>query len=87
MVGKSESGKWLKVKSGKVKGYVWKKSLVKGGVKVEKLADKYATTYAELKSDVKVLNLRKKKNLSATIITQLKDDDVCKVEKEGEKVA
>ena len=85
VVGKSESGKWLKVKSGKVKGYVWKKSLVKGGVKVEKLADKYATTYAELKSDVKVLNLRKKKNLSATIITQLKDDDVCKVEKEGEK--
>lgn len=85
VVGKSESGKWLKVKSGKVKGYVWKKSLVKGGVKVEKLADKYATTYAELKSDVKVLNLRKKKNLSATIITQLKGDDVCKVEKEGEK--
>lgn len=85
IIGKSDDGNWIKVKSGKIKGYVWKKSLVKGGVKVEKLADKYATTYAELKSDVKVLNLRMKKNLSARIVTQLKGDDVCKVEKDGEK--
>lgn len=85
IVKKSEDGNWVKVKSGKVKGYVWKKSLVKGGVKVEKLADKYATTYAELKSDVRVLNLRQKKSLSAAILTQLNGDDVCKVEKEGEK--
>lgn len=85
VISESEDGNWVKVKSGKVKGYVWKRSLVKGGVKVEKLADKYATTYAELKSDVRVLNLRMQKNLSARIITQLDGDDVCEVEKEGEK--
>ena len=85
IIGNSEDGNWVKVKSGKAKGYVWKKSLVKGGVKVEKLADKYATTYAELKDSVDVLNLRKKKSLSASIVTQLKDDDVCTVIKEGEK--
>ena len=61
IIGNSKDGNWVKVKSGKAKGYVWKKSLVKGGVKVEKLADKYATTYAELKDSVDVLNLRKKK--------------------------
>ena len=85
IIGNSKDGNWVKVKSGKAKGYVWKKSLVKGGVKVEKLADKYATTYAELKDSVDVLNLRKKKSLSASIVTQLKDDDVCTVIKEGEK--
>lgn len=85
IIGNSKDGNWVKVKSGKAKGYVWKKSLIKGGVKVEKLADKYATTYAELKDSVDVLNLRKKKSLSASIVTQLKDDDVCTVIKEGEK--
>lgn len=85
IISSSQDGNWVKVKSGKVKGYVWKKSLVKGGVKVEKLAQKYATTYAELKSDVRVLNLRQQKSLSARIMTQLKSDDVCKIEKEGEK--
>lgn len=85
IIGNSKDGNWVKVKSGKAKGYVWKKSLVKGGVKVEKLADKYATTYAELKDSVDVLNLRKERSLSASIVTQLKDDDVCTVIKEGEK--
>ena len=85
IIGKSKSGNWVKVKSGKVKGYVWKKSLVKGGTKVEKLADKYATTYAELKKNVDVLNLRSKKSLSASIVSQLKGDDVCKVTKAGDK--
>lgn len=89
----SVKGEWIKLSSGDIEGYVKREYLATGG-NAEKLADKYGTKYAFLKTGTITLNVRQEKNTSSGIVAQLpegkkyevksEDDAWCKIKVDGE---
>lgn len=75
-------GKWVKIKSGSVTGYIRKDYLAIGD-KAAKVADKYGKTYAVVKKGTDTLNVRKKKSTEAGILKQIGDGDSYVVKSEG----
>lgn len=65
---------WSKIESGSVTGYI-KSEFLATGAQAEKLADKYGKYYAKVKPGTITLNVRKKPNTSATIMTQIPEDE------------
>lgn len=65
---------WSKIESGSVTGYI-KSEYLATGAQAEKLADKYGKYYAKVKPGTITLNVRKKPNTSATIMTQIPEDE------------
>lgn len=62
---------WLKVKSGRVSGYVNKKYLAIG-TDAAKVANKYGTEYVKVNKSAKKISLKKSKNSSAKTLTSIK---------------
>lgn len=75
-------GKWVKIKSGSVTGYIRKDYLAIGD-KAAKVADKFGKTYAVVKKGTDTLNVRKKKSTEAGILKQIGDGDSYVVKSEG----
>lgn len=75
-------GKWVKISSGSVTGYI-RKDYLAIGAKAEKLADKFGKTVAVVKKGTDTLNVRKKKSTEAGIVTQIGDGDSYVVKNEG----
>lgn len=75
-------GKWVKIKSGSVTGYIRKDYLAIGD-KAAKVADKFGKTYAVVKKGTDTLNVRKKKSTEAGIVKQIGDGDSYVVKSEG----
>lgn len=75
-------GKWVKIKSGSVSGYI-RKDYLAIGAKAAKVADKFGKTYAVVKKGTDTLNVRKKKSTDAGIIKQIGDGDSYVVKSEG----
>lgn len=75
-------GKWVKIISGSVSGYI-RKDYLAIGAKAEKVADKFGKTYAVVKKGTDTLNVRKKKSTEAGIVKQIGDGDSYVVKSEG----
>lgn len=75
-------GKWVKIKSGSVTGYI-RKDYLAIGTKAAKVADKYGKTYAVVKKGTDTLNVREKKSTEAGILKQIGDGDSYVVKSEG----
>ncbi|MDE6566184.1 MAG: C40 family peptidase [Lachnospiraceae bacterium] len=75
-------GKWVKIKSGSVTGYIRKDYLAIGD-KAAKVADKFGKTYAVVKKGTDTLNVREKKSTEAGILKQIGDGDSYVVKSEG----
>lgn len=75
-------GKWVKITSGSVTGYIRKDYLAIGD-KAAKVADKFGKTYAVVKKGTDTLNVRKKKSTEAGILKQIGDGDSYVVKSEG----
>ncbi len=75
-------GKWVKIKSGSVTGYIRKDYLAIGD-KAAKVANKFGKTYAVVKKGTDTLNVRKKKSTEAGILKQIGDGDSYVVKSEG----
>lgn len=75
-------GKWVKISSGSVTGYI-RKDYLAIGARAEKVADKFGKTYAVVKKGTDTLNVRKKKSTEAGIVTQIGDGDSYVVKSEG----
>ena len=67
----STNKSWLKVKSGRVSGYVCKKYFAIGA-KAAKVANKYGTAYVKVNKSAKKVSLKKSKSSSAKTLTSLK---------------
>ena len=67
----STNKSWLKVKSGRVSGYVNKKYLAIG-TDAAKVAKKYGTEYVKVNKSAKKISLKKSKNSSAKTLTSIK---------------
>ena len=67
-------GDWVKIRSGKVTGYV-KKEYVATGARAEKLSTRFGKNYAVVKKGTDTLNVREKKNTKSDIVTQITDGD------------
>lgn len=67
----STNKSWLKVKSGRVSGYVNKKYLAIG-TDAAKVANKYGTEYVKVNKSAKKISLKKSKNSSAKTLTSIK---------------
>ena len=74
-------GDWVKIRSGKVTGYV-KKEYVATGARAEKLSTRFGKNYAVVKKGTDTLNVREKKNTKSDIVTQITDGDDAIVAKE-----
>lgn len=75
-------GKWVKISSGSVTGYI-RKDYLAIGARAEKVADKFGKTYAIVKKGTDTLNVRKEKSTEAGIVTQIGDGDSYVVKSEG----
>lgn len=75
-------GKWVKIKSGSVTGYI-RKDYLAIGTKAAKVADKFGKTYAVVKKGTDTLNVREKKSTEAGILKQIGDGDSYVVKSEG----
>lgn len=75
-------GKWVKISSGSVTGYI-RKDYLAIGARAEKLADKFGKTYAIVKKGTDTLNVRKEKSTEAGIVTQIGDGDSYVVKSKG----
>lgn len=75
-------GKWVKIKSGNVTGYI-RKDYLAIGRKAAKVADKFGKTYAVVKKGTDTLNVREKKSTEADILKQIGDGDSYVVKSEG----
>lgn len=73
---------WSKIESGSVTGYI-KSEFLATGAQAEKLADKYGKYYAKVKPGTITLNVRKKPSTSASIMTQIPEDESYEVVKIG----
>lgn len=80
----STKGKWVKIESGKVTGYI-NKDYLAIGAKAQNLRDKYGMKYASVKPGVVTLNVRAKKSTKATILTQIPEDEEYSVVNDGEE--
>lgn len=81
-------GDWVKIKSGKVSGYI-KKEFLAIGFSAEELVDKYGTRSATVKG-TPTLRLREEKNTESrtlTLIAEGESYDVVKVEDEWVKIS
>ena len=67
-------GDWVKIRSGKVTGYV-KKEYVATGARAEKLSTRFGKNYAVVKKGTDTLNVREEKNTKSDIVTQITDGD------------
>jgi cell wall-associated NlpC family hydrolase len=64
------SNGWVKIKSGKVTGYI-DSTFLAIGANAESLASKYGKTYAKVNSGVTTLNVRKRRSTDSKIVTQI----------------
>lgn len=72
-------GRWVKIYSGRVEGYI-KKDYLAIGKKVEKIAKRYGTKYAKVQTET--LNVREKRNTKSTIVALVPEDETYLVKKE-----
>lgn len=79
----SVKGEWLEISSGDIKGYVKREFLATGG-NAEKLADKFGTKYAFLKTGTVTLNVREEKDTSSGIVAQLPEGKKYEVKSEND---
>lgn len=75
-------GRWVKISSGNVTGYI-RKDYLAIGARAEKVAEKFGKTYAIVKKGTDTLNVRKEKSTEAGIVTQIGDGDSYVVKSEG----
>lgn len=80
----ARKGDWVKIKSGKVKGYINADFLAIGS-KAEKLVDKYADKYATI--DTETLFVREKPGTDKTIVTMVPQGETYYISKEFNKWA
>lgn len=72
-------GDWVKIKSGSVDGYI-KAEYLAIGKKAERLADKYGTKLATVRTTT--LKVREERNTECTVLTLVPDGEVFEVTKE-----
>lgn len=72
-------GDWVKIESGSVKGYI-KSEYLAIGKKAERLADKYGTKLATVRTTT--LKVREERNTECTVLTLIPDEGVYEVTKE-----
>lgn len=70
----AENKSWVKINSGTVVGYI-RKDLLARGANAQKLAGKFGVAYAFVNKGVTTLNVRSKKSTSASIVTQIPEDE------------
>ncbi|MGN6713071.1 C40 family peptidase [Anaerocolumna jejuensis] len=80
----ARKGDWVKIKSGKVKGYINADFLAIGS-KAEKLVDEYADKYATI--DTETLFVREKPGTDKTIVTMVPQGETYYISKEFNKWA
>lgn len=78
---KTEGKKWVKIKSGNVKGYI-NKDYLAIGFSAEELVDKYAKKKAKVTTET--LFVRQRKSTESTILTMIPEDEVYTVIEEEE---
>ena len=82
----STDGKWVRIQSGDVTGYI-KKEFLAIGADAQSLADKYGIKHASLKPGTITLKVRAKTSTNSTVLTLIPEDERYRVINETENWA
>ena len=82
----SDEGKWVRIQSGDVTGYIMKEFLAIGA-QAQALADKYGIKHASLKPGTITLKVRAKTSTKSTVLTLIPEDERYSVISETENWA